>query len=47
MQQADSTLENNKGLLAQTLLYVAGACAIAAAAIAVQQGGTAPTIIAG
>jgi hypothetical protein len=45
MQQADSTLENNKGLLAQTLLYVAGACAIAAAAIVVQQGGTAPTII--
>ena len=45
MQQAESTLKNNKGLLAQTLLYVAGACAIAAAAIAVQQGGTAPTII--
>ena len=46
MQQREYSRENNTRLLVQIALYVAGAGAIAAAGIAVQQGGAAQNIFA-
>ena len=46
MQQREWSKENNSTVLVQTVLYVAGAGAIAAAGIAVQQAGAAYSIFA-
>ncbi len=46
MQQREWSKENNSTVLVQTVLYVAGAGAIAAAGIAVQQAGAAQSIFA-